>query len=148
MMRGARWVCLALLVVAAAGAGWVRFSPNDPALWHADPLTIPDSQTPNFARLAAGQITGPDIATLAKAADAAMRALPRTRLLAGSVAEGAMTYITRSALIGFPDFTSIRVMPDGDHATLVAFARARFGQSDLGVNAARLAVLQAALAPN
>lgn len=73
---------------------------------------------------------GPDgLARLDKVA----RATARTRVLAGSVEEGMVTYITRSAVIGFPDYTTVR--QEGD--TLTLFARLRFGRSDFGVNAKR-----------
>lgn len=66
--------------------------------------------------------------------DAVALATPRTRRLAGSVAEGRITWITRSALWGFPDYTTAEVRPDG----LYVHARLRFGSEDMGVNAARL----------
>ena len=66
--------------------------------------------------------------------DAAARALPRTRVLAGSVNEGRITYVTRSKVIGFPDYTTV----EHSDGLLRMHARLRFGRSDLGVNAERL----------
>jgi hypothetical protein len=40
--------------------------------------------------------------------DASLKALPRTTLLAGSIAEGHLTYITRSKWMGFPEDPLIR----------------------------------------
>ncbi|MFN3644157.1 MAG: DUF1499 domain-containing protein [Gemmobacter sp.] len=138
-------VIAAALVLGLAGAAlWVRLAPVDAAAWHVDPLTAPDPATPNFARIAPGTITGTG---LAERAAAAMLAMPRTRLIAGSAAAGWMTFETRSRIVGYPDYTSIRVLPDpAGGETLAALARSRFGVSDLGVNAARLAALRAALA--
>lgn len=133
---------LAIVLGAAAIVAWVRLAPVDVARWHVDPVTAPDPAMPNFARLAPGVVTGADL--MAKA-DAVMLAMPRTRRIAGSVAEGWATYETRSRLMGYPDYTSIRVIPAEGGETLAAFARSRFGYSDLGVNAARLAALRAAL---
>jgi uncharacterized protein (DUF1499 family) len=49
--------------------------------------------------------------------------------------------------MGYPDYISVRVLPAGEgQETVAALSRSRFGQSDLGVNAARLARLRAALA--
>lgn len=59
---------------------------------------------------------------------------PRTLRLAGSVAEGRITWETRSLFWGFPDYATAEVRPDG----LYNYARLRFGSSDFGVNAARL----------
>jgi len=143
------WLGRAVLVLLAALVVyglWVRLAPSDPARWHVDPLTAPDPGSPNFARLAPGEVRAPDPATLARQVQAAMEAMPRTRLLAGSAEELHMTFITRSRLWGFPDYTSVRILAADGGATLAAFARARFGSEDLGVNAARLAALAAALA--
>mgnify|MGYP005851150095 CR=1 FL=1 len=139
------WKILALAaVLGAAGlVAFVRLAPTDPARWHVDPVTAPDPATPNFARIAPGEVTGAD---LMARADAALLAMPRTRRIAGSVAEGWATYETRSRLVGYPDYTSIRVIPGQGGETLAAFARSRFGAGDWGVNAARLAALRAALA--
>jgi uncharacterized protein (DUF1499 family) len=67
-------------------------------------------------------------------------ATPRTRLLAGSVATGKLTYVTRSRLFGFPDYTTVSLLlpEDGGPTYLHMFARLRFGLDDLGVNGARV----------
>ncbi len=82
-------------------------------------------------RLPAG--TGAPADLLARL-DAVALATPRTRRLAGSVEEGRITWETRSALWGFPDYTTAEVREDG----LYLQARLRFGREDMGVNAARL----------
>ena len=63
-----------------------------------------------------------------------MEATPRTQHLAGTVEEGMVTYITRSLVFGFPDYTTARLQGD----RIEIHSRLRFGQSDMGVNAARL----------
>jgi uncharacterized protein (DUF1499 family) len=73
--------------------------------------------------------------------DASLKALPRTTLLAGSIAEGHLTYVTRSKWMGFPDYTTLEQSGD----TIKMFARLRFGRQDMGVNAARLRKLITAL---
>ena len=67
--------------------------------------------------------------------------MPRTHVLAGGPDVGLTTYVTRSALWGFPDYTTIA--QDGD--AIVIRAHLRFGQSDMGVNAARVRSWVAAL---
>jgi len=54
------------------------------------------------------------------------------------VGAGRITYVTRSRLWGFPDYTTVQVIPGAAGATLALHARARFGQSDVGVNRARV----------
>jgi uncharacterized protein (DUF1499 family) len=65
-------------------------------------------------------------------------ATPRTRVLAGSVSGGMITYVTRSRVFGFPDYTTVEVIEDeaGSRATL--YGRLRFGKSDFGVNSQRI----------
>lgn len=135
------------VVLAFVGfAGWVRLAPVESARWHVDPLTAPDPSTPNFARIAPGEIVlDADPETVAARLRAEMESLPRTRLIAGSPGERMMTFVTRSRLMGYPDYTTIRVLPADGGATFAAMARSRFGQSDLGVNAARLQSLIDAL---
>ncbi len=85
--------------------------------------------------------------TLLARLDAIALATPRTKRLAGSPAEGRITWITRSVLWGFPDYTTAEARPEGSATTLTVIARHRFGHQDLGVNARRLQDWRAALAP-
>lgn len=151
-----KFVLLGLVVVIGALLAFVRLAPNDPALWHVDIasatrttsggwVVLPsggDAAAPNFAEPSADLLAMLDRIALDT---------PRTSLLAGSVAEGRLTYITRSALLGFPDFTTVQTADTADGTALLIFARQRFGDGDMGVNRARvddwLAQLQAATTP-
>ncbi len=125
-----------LIILVVGMLAYVRFAPSDPAKWHT-PVTATEDK--KFKGGAIRVVKG-DADALAKI-DAAARALPRTEVLAGSVAEGRITYVTRTASIRFPDYTTVEL--DGD--TIKMFARLRFGRSDFGVNAARLKILVDAL---
>lgn len=136
MLRGAI-VTLALLV--AGGAGYVRLAPSDPARWHlAPPADLFQGLQPGQVKPLEGAavliLPAEDPAALLARLDAVALATPRTRRLAGSPDEGRITWITRSALWGFPDYTTAEATPQG----LRLYARLRFGRSDMGVNAARL----------
>ncbi|SDF99649.1 DUF1499 domain-containing protein [Sulfitobacter delicatus] len=74
---------------------------------------------------------------LLKSLDEVIRKTPRTDVVAGSLADGQITYVTRSALMGYPDFTTIGIYGD-DPRYAEIYARSRFGKSDLGVNAKRV----------
>ncbi|WP_368373299.1 DUF1499 domain-containing protein [Roseovarius sp. THAF27] len=76
----------------------------------------------------------PDEGETLERLDAIIRDTPRTTVLAGSVDEGMITYITRSALWGFPDYTTVA----RQGGQIVLYGRLRFGKSDMGVNAKRL----------
>lgn len=141
-----RLVAALLIVLALAGLAWVRLAPSDPARWHVNPLTERNPRSPNFARIAPGEIVTPeDPASLARRIDAALLAMPRVSRLAGDPAGGFVTYVARSRLLGFPDYISVRSLAADRGATCGVLSRARFGSTDFGVNAARLAALRAAL---
>ena len=121
---------------------WVRFAPSDPERWHVSPALYGwdqggpwDEVVPltGGASLRLSADRGAPADLLARL-DAVAMATPRTIRLAGSVSDGLITWQTRSALWGFPDYTTAEVRADG----LYIHARLRFGREDMGVNAARL----------
>ncbi len=121
---------LVVLVVLVVGlAAWVRLAPSSPDRWHT-PVNGTDSK--DFKAGALRVIPGD--AQVMVSLDRIILATPRTRLLAGRVAEGRVTYVTRSKLWGFPDYTTVELR-DG---TIAILGRLRFGRSDMGVNRARI----------
>jgi hypothetical protein len=121
---------------ALALALYIRLAPLHASVQHA--VTLPVGQ--------AGQSTGvgshtvimdvADGAAFISLLDDIIMATPRTRSVAGKVAEGRVTYVTRSRVMAFPDFTTVAVGPD--NKTLTLHGRLRFGKSDMGVNRARI----------
>ena len=63
----------------------------------------------------------------------------RVTLVAADDATSTFRYIQRSAVLGFPDTIVVRFLdlPDG-RSTLAIYSRSKFGESDFGVNQARL----------
>jgi hypothetical protein len=140
--RMAAYLALGLLVALVAFALYVRLAPADPARWNAAPVAegrwdMVEVTGPNSAslRLATGYKIGlgNPIDMLARLDEVAL-ATPRTTRLAGSIEEGRITWVTRSWLWGFPDYSTAEARTDG----LYVVARSRFGHGDLGVNAFRL----------
>lgn len=128
------WLIVAVIVALGA---YIRLAPSDPGQWHVAPVGEADvNGKGSVVRVVE---TGPG--GLLRF-DAIARAAPRTTVLTGSVSEGMITYVTRTPVIGFPDYTTAQ--QDGD--TLRIHGRLRFGRSDFGVNRARvdgwLALLQ------
>jgi len=126
------WV---LLVCCMGLAAYVRLAPDVVARWHHPLEGMPTAAgivtDPGAARAFVPMADGrAGLAQFAKVAAAS----PRVRLLAGSVQEGRMTWVVRSALWGFPDYVTAEAGPQG----LAVWSRLRFGRSDLGVNRARL----------
>lgn len=69
--------------------------------------------------------------------DALALATPGVTILAGTVAEGHVTYIARSRVVGFPDYISVVAYPQDGGTALAIYGRLRFGRSDFGVNRKR-----------
>ena len=118
-------VLLTLLIALTA----FRFAPSDPDRWHVALVGDSDRDMPGGVfRIVEGVPNGLErlhvIATQA----------PRTDVLAGSVSDGMVTYITRSRVFGFPDYTTVQQ----DSDTLRIYGRLRFGRSDFGVNRERV----------
>ncbi|WP_299946507.1 DUF1499 domain-containing protein [uncultured Ruegeria sp.] len=133
-MKMALWVLIAAMVLLG---GYIRLSPSDTARWHVAPQGADKDMRNGVVRVVN---TGPD--GLAKL-DAIATDAPRTRVLEGSVPEGMVTYITRSNVFGFPDYTTVQ--QDGDE--LHVYARSRFGRKDFGVNRDRVSGWLALLQP-
>lgn len=140
-MKIALVLALGLACIVLALQAYIRLAPTNPARWHVDPNMAGAEDAvenlPGGVRLARSFDAPP--AEVLGAIDRIARATPRTRAIAGSVGEGMITYQTRSALWGFPDFTTIAAGAGPDGGTrLRIYARLRFGGGDMGVNAARV----------
>ena len=119
----------AIILIVVAGLAWIRLAPSDPAVWHVDPKVTSDQDLAGGVRR---RIPATD--TTFQELDRIILATPRTEVLAGSVDDGMVTYVTRSQWMGFPDYTTVRATAP----QLELYGRLRFGKSDMGVNAARL----------
>lgn len=126
-----KWGIICLVGLIAAVALYVRLAPSDPARWHKAPPDLPVGDSAGLNSFVA--VRDGDRAILERMIQIA-EATPRTKRLAGSADEGMITLVTRSRLWGFPDYTTIRLQGQ----TLTVYARARFGQGDMGVNRARV----------
>jgi uncharacterized protein (DUF1499 family) len=152
MKRGWRSMGLVIAfgVVALLGLmALVRLAPTEAQHWHEATGPYVWTQAAPWDQVVAQ--TGGAVARLSQARgaprdvlarlDAIAAATPRTQRIAGSVDEGRITWQTRSALWGFPDFTTAEVRDNG----VYLYARLRFGSEDMGVNAKRLKAWIAAL---
>ena len=134
---------IGVLIIVAGLMAYVRLAPTDAAKWHISltprPVAIATPSLDVVRNLGNGAYVDlplPPVEARAALArlDAIALATARTRRLAGSVAEGHVTWETRSLIWGFPDYTTAEVTEMG----LTLYARQRFGSRDAGVNAARL----------
>ncbi len=120
------WILILLVV---AGLAWIRLAPSDPSVWNVDPQVTADQDLASGVRR---RIAGSE--ETFEALHRIILETPRTEVLAGSPGEGRVTYVSRSKWMGFPDYTTVQFVED--HLEL--YARQRFGQSDMGVNKARV----------
>lgn len=131
------FLTLALLCLVLALGAYIRLAPSEPAVWHVDPGTAPDPATPNFSRV------DRVVSLPADAVAAAIRAAAEgdgATLLAGTLGAEPRhaTWIARTKLMRYPDYVSIRLIPEGAGTRIIALSRSRFGHGDLGVNGERL----------
>ena len=139
-----------LVLIVAGGMAYIRLAPSDPARWHVNPYVaaFPDQVLTyqgfsNVVEAPKGAFAfhhAPDQTPeeVLQRLDAVAIATPRTVRLAGSPEEGMITWVTRSAVFGFPDYSTAEASDPGVGTSVSVYARLRFGRSDLGVNAARL----------
>ncbi len=132
----AMWVWF-FVVLALVALAYVRLAPMDVEKVHQPVVGDVDRDGKGHCL----RVIPARLGALARI-DAAMRGLARTSVVAGEVAQGRITYVTRSGVVGFPDFTTVEER-DG-HIRL--FGRLRFGRVDLGVNRARLTQVLEAVA--
>jgi uncharacterized protein (DUF1499 family) len=137
---------LGIAVAALAVVLAIRLLPSDPAVWHqpvSDAFQAQPGPCANQIRAEMGgaravclRVGAPE-AVLDRLSAIAM-AYPRTVLLAGTPAEGRITWVSRSKVMGFPDYITAEATTTPQGARLAIHSRLRFGRGDMGVNAARL----------
>jgi len=130
------------VAASVAAALVVRLAPSSPSQWHVDPTGAVPGMGAFVVLPEAGDLASPVLAMEPVAALEAFDAIalgePRTERLAGHPTEGRVTYVSRSLVWGFPDYTTVQALPADGGTALAIYARLRFGSSDLGVNQARV----------
>lgn len=129
--------CGVLAVLAAAI--WFRVVPMPAAVWHVEPADVTPPQSPNhdLRRGPGAPVFAAPLPDVAARLDRVARG-EGAKIVAGDAAAGHVTYVVRSAIMGFPDAVSIRLRPEAGGTRAEIYSRSRYGYSDLGVNAARL----------
>ncbi len=144
----------AFVLILVGGMAWIRLAPDDPARWNRasygiqDPIWTPGPTAAPFGpdaviqrpegAAAVVKVTGMRADEVLARLDAIVLTTSRTIRLAGSSGEGRITWVTRSAFFGFPDYTTAEARSDGTDSVVSIYARLRYGRGDFGVNAARL----------
>jgi len=145
-------IFLIFLTMVAAGGLFYHVSTvdHDAAVWHVDPLTVPQSVQPHSFRMAPPALTEEfvDVSSpvysvnptlMAKAFDDYVLNQSKTARIAGSPEEGWMTYVQRSPRLNLPDYISVKFIDlNGGKSTIAIYSQSRFGYDDLGVNETRV----------
>lgn len=116
------WVIIVLVIF---GVGYIQLAPSDPKRWHTDVTADVDKD------FTGGAVRIVDVDLIA--IDAVIRKIG-AKVLSGSVDSGHITYISRSRIMGFPDYITVQKF----NGKLRIYSRSRFGQLDLGVNKRRV----------
>lgn len=141
-MKRLREVVFIFVAIVVAALAYVRFAPIHILKAHVEPqLGQPVKQAASVDQLKAFYVSqnllgfpGENMRKM----DAIIMRTPRTKVLNGSVSSGMVTYVTRSAVFGFPDLTTVKVEPTPEGTHMWLFGRAIYGISDLNKNKARL----------
>jgi len=123
--KGHHMWTLFFLGLIVAFVAYIQFAPSDADRWHKAVEGVHDA---DFAG-GALRIIEADLADL----DRVIRE-SGSRVLAGSIEEGRITYISRTRVVGFPDYTTVQRRGE----LLAIYGRLRFGKSDLSVNRKRI----------
>ena len=118
-------------VLVVFGLLWIRFSPIYNESWH---VTTRADRDKAFMGGVIRFLPAAGKAELSQLV-AVIEKTQRTKHIAGGEKEGMLTYVTRTKVFGFPDFTTLWLSDTGLHI----YARVRFGRIDFGVNRARVA---------
>ena len=136
-----------LLMIVMSGLIYIRTAPNDLARIHSIPANsaVPGKQEYFNAGIIISERVNAKPQALLQDLHEIITATPRTTALTGSVEGGMISYVTRSRVLGFPDYTTVRTVPEDDHSRLIIYSRLRFGRYDFKVNSYRLYIWMAAI---
>lgn len=145
-------VIIAVCLVIAA-LSFFRLYPVDTKAMNVDPFGVQPPNKPNYyiTSLEEGTFDIPAEELVEKlrtvlAKTARTNRISRNYYPADSDEFYGATFVTRTRLMGYPDYTSIKVVKTSPTTSqMMMFGRARFGYSDLGVNKQRILGWLAAL---
>lgn len=137
-----RYLIVFAIFIAVALVVYVRMAPFEAARFHKEAFPAAAGDYPNRNSFVAVRALTAAPEDVMKALDAVILKTPRTKRMAGMPGLELITYQTRSALFGYPDYTNVSIIAPGtvDNAgsLLIVRGQARFGASDMGVNQARI----------
>lgn len=136
-----------LLAVFVAGLSYIRLAPTNAHKWRIERMPTDPGEYPGMGRYLVNVPLSGDSQTQFNALKHIALGTPRTRVIAEFPATREIILETRSLVLGFPDYTTLQLIPANEarDATLRVLGRLRFGKHDLGVNQARIQTWLASL---
>jgi len=124
-------LAILLLIVIAAALIWIRYAPSDPDRWHVDPADTSDESVRSYRLIGqdAPRYAG-ETEDVLEAMSAIVLAEPNIHVLDGDAAEGMITFVARSPVLGFPDYLTFKAVAEGALTKLSVASRARFRASE------------------
>ena len=119
---------------------WSRTWSGDPDQWHIDPADADDPRGTGWRMIGreAPRFAGDPTIVLNVLTDIALED-PKVRLLDGDTAEGMITFVVRSKILGFKDYVTAKAVAEGPQTKLGIISRANTSAgTDLGRNRERL----------
>ena len=146
-----KYILFTLLAVLLIGVALVRLRPLQQATYHVEdiqPLVSKDVSG-QFSVGLGGDIPAPILNAPIHVAAARIQAIilrtPNTKLFSGNLTpesasdvRRSATYVTRSALWGFPDVTSVQLDQTAEGVSVSIHGRLVYGKADFGVNQTRI----------
>lgn len=137
-----KYIIVIIVFVAVLAAVYVRLAPVDLTPIH----TQAEAREPGDYPSAGGFIAVREINTSPINMGAAINRIiletPRTERVAGDIGTTVMTYRTRSAIFGLPDFAAVSFIEKGangnDKPLMIIKSHLVYGVSDVGVNNRRV----------
>lgn len=139
-------IIIILAALAALGAlfvAYARFVPASVTKYHQMPAFGAPGGEEYWEGFKSVRRITQDAETVLTAVQQMTEQKKRTVLFAGSVDEGMLTFVSRTPVFGFPDYTTVAVQGD----LIVIYGRLRFSYYDGGVNKARVRKWLDALGP-
>jgi len=116
----------------------LQFPPEVPTRAHERPREdVLEKQREAYPDLQPLRVTDPPSESYARVR-AVAAAQPRWEVVEANEAQGLLHATATSALFGFVDDIVIRVLPEGTGSRIAVRSRSRFGEGDIGANAARV----------
>ena len=135
------YTIVTFIAIFATGGIYIRFVNLNVQAYNIDPETAPSTGKPNEYRLVGNnaQIFNQSASELSQLMHKFVEGQPRTEGVVASSDEAIFTYVQRTPIMGYPDYITIMIIPEGtSQSKLVIFSRSRFGHSDFGVNKRRI----------